>query len=95
MFTFPLVFRFQRDEDDSDVGRVDESVDGETGKCDCARDARLLQRDRRHLTNYSLGSVECRCVRQLRECHEIRLVLRGHEAVRHFDQSESRQAYEA
>ena len=78
------------DEHDAGVRRVDEAVDRQPGKRDRVRDARMLERDRRHPPDDGLGAIERRRVRQLRERHQVVLVLRRHEAGRHAREADER-----
>ena len=76
--------RFQREENDARVRRDAESADAQAGKRDGVCHAGLFQADVRHAADHRFGAVERRAVRQLRERDEILLVLRRHEAGRHF-----------
>ena len=51
-------------------------------------DARRLQRDLAHASDDGFGAIERRGVGQLREGDEVLLVLRRHEAGRHFREAD-------
>ncbi len=94
VLSFPLFLRLQGHEDNAGIRRIDESIDGQTWERHRALDARLLERDRRHLANDRFSAVECGGVRQLSEGDEVGLVLRWHEAARNFSQAKVGQSDE-
>ena len=91
----PLVERLEREEHDAGVRRVDEAVDREARELHRVLDARLLAADVGHLADDLLGAVERGRVGQLGEGHEVLLVLRRHEAVRHLVEAEHRERDQA
>src|SRR5262249_35653205 len=74
---------FERDEDDASRRAVDETVDRKPWKGDRALHARLFHCNVRHFADDLLGAVKRRALGQLREAHEILLVLQRHEPRRH------------
>ena len=57
--------------------------------------ARLFQHDVTHAAQYLVGAVECRRFRELRERHQVLLVLLRNEARRHRRETEPGQADQA
>src|SRR5258706_255383 len=51
----------------------------------------MFHRNVRHPANYIFGAIERRAIRQLRERHEISLILRGNKSCRDARESENRQ----
>ncbi len=64
-------------------GLLMKAVDRKPGERDGICNARLRERDGRHLADHGFRPVERRAFRQLREADEILLVLHRHEARRH------------
>ena len=62
---------------------VDEAVDAKAWKGDGGVHARFLERDGGHFADDFFGTVQGGALRQLRETHQILLVLDRHEARRH------------
>ena len=79
---FALLEGLQRHEYDAGVGTVGESVDAEARESHRVIDARLLHGDLTHAADHSLRAVEGRRIRQLRETHQVLLVLGGNETRR-------------
>src|SRR5262249_49238745 len=72
-----LLERLQGHEYDAGVRAVGEAVDRETRKRHRALHARMLERNAAHAADDVLGAVEGRAIGQLREAHQILLVLAG------------------
>src|SRR5258708_22726550 len=51
----------------------------------------MFHRNVRQPANHSFGAIESRAIRQLRERHEISLILRGNKSCRDARESENRQ----
>ena len=73
---------FSVDERGADVRGVDEAVDRQARERDRALDAGMLQRQVGHAPDHGVGAVQRRRVRQLRERHQVVLVLRRDESLR-------------
>src|SRR5258708_35488193 len=51
----------------------------------------MFHRNVRHPANHIFGAIESRAIRQLRERHEISLILRGNKSCRDARESDNRQ----
>src|ERR1051326_5783509 len=80
----PLLKRLQTKEDDPGIGRDAEAIDAQAWKCHRRLYSRLLQSDVRHAPDDRLGAVQRSGIGQLRERHEILLVLGRHETGRNL-----------
>ena len=89
-----ILRRLEDHEHDAGVRSVDEPIHRQAGKRNRIGDARMIEGELGHAANDSVGAIERCRVGQLRECHEVVLVLRRHEALRHTRESECRQADE-
>ena len=65
------------------------------GNATACATAGMLERDGRHLPDHGFGAVERRGIGQLRERHQVLLVLRRHEAGRNVREPEHGQPDQA
>ncbi len=87
-----LVERLERDEHDAGARAVGEAVDRQAREGHGAFHAGVLQGDVRHAADHVLGAVQRGAVGQLREAHQVLLVLHRHEAARHAVEQQRGQA---
>ncbi|MNI27873.1 hypothetical protein D3C73_816290 [compost metagenome] len=92
---FTLVERFQGHEHDAGVRAVGEAVDRQAREGHRTFHARLFQGQVGHALDHVFGAVQARCVRQLREGHQILLVLARYETGRGAGETEERQDHQA
>ena len=78
-----FVKRLERHEHNPRARRIRKAIDRQAREFDRAFHARLLERNRAHLTDHVFRTVERGAIGQLREADQVLLVLRGHEAARH------------
>ena len=84
---FALVEGLERGEDNTGIGAIGETVDGETGKGDGVLDTGVFHGDVGHFANDIVGAIESGAVGELRESDEIAFILRGNEARRNASEA--------
>ena len=92
---FTLVERLQGHEHDAGVRAVGETVDRQAREGHRAFHARLFQGQVGHALDHVFGAVQARGIRQLREGHQVLLVLAGYETGRGAGETEEGQHHQA
>ena len=85
---FALIEGLEGHEHDAGVGAVGEAIDAQARESHRVIDARLLERDLVHAAYHGFGAIERRRIGQLREAHQVLLVLGRNEAGRRAREAE-------